>query len=286
MNPGVIAPTLLAITLTAMQPVEPVLLWETDGFLNPESVIYDAAENVLYVSNVNGPPAEKDGNGFLSRVSTDGRVIAPRWVSGLNGPKGLGIRSGKLYVADIDTLVEIDIASASITARYPAASAKFLNDVTVAQDGSVYVSDSAGNRIYRLKDAKLEVWLESENLAGLNGLLAEPGRLLVAAGGDEKAGRPGRLLAVSLQDKSVSTLSSDVTLGFLDGLEADGDGGYYLTNWVAGSLLRVDANGSVELLLQLTRGTADLDFDAGSATFYLPRMLDGKVAAYRAAPPK
>ena len=45
------------------------LNWELEGLSNPESVIYDKKLNHLYISNVNGSPVEKDGNGFISIIS-------------------------------------------------------------------------------------------------------------------------------------------------------------------------------------------------------------------------
>ena len=59
------------------------------------------------------------------------------------GPRrteGHGLVNGRLYVADIDKLVEIDAESGKIIARYDAPGAQFLNDVAAAPDGTVYVS--------------------------------------------------------------------------------------------------------------------------------------------------
>ena len=81
-------------------------LWKTEGFSNPESVVYDKTTDALYVSNVNGSAMEKDGNGFISKVALDGKILKLDWATGLNAPKGLAIYDGKLYTADIDTLVE------------------------------------------------------------------------------------------------------------------------------------------------------------------------------------
>src|SRR5687767_9723717 len=76
--------------------------WETDAtLLTPESVLYDKANNVLYVSNINGQAGDKDGNGSIGRVSVTGKVEQAEWVKGLDAPKGLGLYKGMLYVADL-----------------------------------------------------------------------------------------------------------------------------------------------------------------------------------------
>lgn len=258
-------------------------VWEIGGVKNPESVSYDARNNVLYVSSVNGPPAAKDGNGFISRVSLDGKMLTPEWITGLDGPKGTDVINGKLYVSDIDKLVEIDIASGTISHRYPAEGAKFLNDVAAGADGTVYVSDSATQTLYQLRNGRLEAWLTNAKLNGPNGLLVEKNRLLVASMGTFTQKGPqgdGQLLAVSLADKSISSVS-DQALGNLDGLEADGDKGYYLTNWPAGKLLYLPRSGSVRELLSVEPGTADLEYIPSRHLIVIPLMMSSKVVAYR-----
>ena len=95
-------------------------LWETTNDLkNPESVAYAPKQNVLFVSNVNGNPTQKDQNGFISKVSpSNGNIIELNWVTGLNAPKGVAIsnNNSRLYVSDITDLVEIDIDNGKIKA--------------------------------------------------------------------------------------------------------------------------------------------------------------------------
>ena len=110
---------------------EPVLEkeWELKNFMRPESAEYDPSRNLVYISNVNGDSKKKDGNGFISRVSPDGLVVQPEWVIGLDGPKGMAVVGDRLFVSDIDRLIEIDITKAKVSKRYRAKDAKFLNDV-------------------------------------------------------------------------------------------------------------------------------------------------------------
>src|SRR5262249_57870813 len=64
------------------------------GLATPESILYDAAADLYLVSNINGGPAEVDDNGFISRVTPDGKVAALKWIDGakpdvkLHAPKG------------------------------------------------------------------------------------------------------------------------------------------------------------------------------------------------------
>ena len=259
----------------------PKQLWEAAGFVNPESVVYDPGQDVLYVSNVNGDPGAKDGNGFVSKVGMDGTVIAHDWVTGLNAPKGTAVVGNHLYIADIDTVIEIDTKTGAIANRYQDAAAKFFNDIAAAADGTIYISDSNLNRIYRLKDGKLEVWLEDKQLDAPNGLLVEKDRILVGTMGDFQTKRPGQFLAVSLADKKISNAGGGKTVGMIDGVEASADGNYYLTDWPAGKVLRMTRDGRVGTLMEIKMGTADFDVIQSKDEIVIPLMMDGKLVAYK-----
>jgi hypothetical protein len=68
-------------------------LWETAAVLkNPESVIYSPKQDILFVSNIDGKPNEKDQKGFISKVlPSNGNIIELSWITGLNAPKGMAI---------------------------------------------------------------------------------------------------------------------------------------------------------------------------------------------------
>jgi DNA-binding beta-propeller fold protein YncE len=277
---------LLSLTIvSAAYAGAPKKLWELKGLDAPESVVFDPASNALYVSNIGGKLWQKDGNGFIAKVSPGGKMIERQWVTGLSSPTGLALDGGKLYVADIDQLVEIDIASKSIAKRYPAPGAKWFNDVASDGKGVVYVADSATNTIWRLKDGKLEAWLTDDALNSPNGLHVEGDTLIVAPFGamaeTGKEAKLANLLAVSLNDKSIKQLGIGLAFGNLDGVEPVEPGVYLVTDWVSGPLYRVDAQGNVVRLLDLHQGTGDLTFLTETKTILIPLMLDNPLVAYK-----
>lgn len=263
-------------------------LWETAGLNNPESAVYDAKAKVIYVSNVNGGAGDKDGNGYISRLAPAGKILDKEWVKGLNAPKGLALAKGKLYTADIDTLVEIDIATAAITHRYQVADAKFLNDVAAAPNGDIYVSDMTMNRIHLLHDGKFTIWLESPELLNPNGVLVQGKHLIVGAWGVMTDGFntkvPGHLLKISLRNKSIKNIGDGQPVGNLDGVEAFGNNGYLVTDWMAGKLMHIDEAGKVVTLLALKPGSADLGYVPKQHLVLIPMMQDDKLIAYKIGP--
>jgi sugar lactone lactonase YvrE len=278
----------ILVTTAVLSPswaAEPTKLWEAGGFKNPESVLHDPATAAIYVSNVNGEPAQKDGNGFLSKLAPDGTVVALEWVKGLDSPTGLALAGGTLYAADVDRIVAVDVATGAITARHAAPGARFLNDLTADRQGRVYASDLPANTIWVLEDGKLSVLLHDDALDNPNGLLVEDERLVVAPWGkmaeDFSTKVPGHVKVVDLATRKVADLGDPTPVGNLDGLVPDGKGGYLVTDWIGGVLFRVAADGKAERLLTLKQGNADLGVVPGEGTILIPMMLEGLVVAYR-----
>lgn len=258
-------------------------LWEVTGLEAPESVIFDSNQKVFYVSNVAGNPTDKDGNGYLSKVDQQGKVVAQKWVTGLNAPKGLGISKGKLYVADIDQVAIVDIATGKIESTLPAAGATFLNDVAVSPTGEVYISDTfSGNSIYRIKDGKIEMWLQDARLDSPNGLFIKGNDIIVASWGTVtnpqtfETAVKGKLVKVSIADKKISDLTKSFSNG--DGI-ASYKNGFVVSDWVSGKIFFVDNKGVFKEIGSYNAGTADLALTAKNQLI-LPQMMEGKLLAF------
>jgi sugar lactone lactonase YvrE len=286
MSPVVVALTAALIAFsTAAAAAAPRLLWETKGLAQPESVVEDPATGVIYVSNINGAVMQKEGNGFISRLTAIGKMLERQWVKGLNSPTGLALHDRTLYAADVDKLIEINAASGEILKRYDAKGAVFLNDVVVDDEGTVYVSDTPMNTIWRLKEGSFEPWLANDALNGPNGLLIQGNTLIVASLGKvQSQGQKkelGTLLAVSLDDQKMSKVGKGELIGNLDGLQAIQPGVYLVTDWAQGALYRVDAKGKVDELIDLNQGSADLSYLPSKKMLLIPMMLDNSLVAYR-----
>ena len=260
--------------------------WTLGGFAHPESVDLDLAHGVLYVTSIGGGPLDKDGNGYISKVSKDGKMLEQNWITGLNGPKGMVMNGFKLYVSDIDQLVEIDTRTGKVVAKYDAVGAKFLNDTAVDAEGDVYVSDIAKSTIWQLKDGKMAVWYDKPGMQNPNGLRVIRGdRLLVAGFGtgmhdDGAMDTKGNLLVIDLKTKDLTNLGGGQGIGALDGLERNGRDGFYATDFNAGALYNINRDGSFETVLDLKAGSADMDQFNNGHTVVIPQMLENEVEGY------
>jgi hypothetical protein len=253
-------------------------LW-TSGrdFLIPESAAFDPETDTFYISNYDAyHPSRGAGRQHISKLTSDGKVVALQWVSGLNNPTGLAVRNGRLYAVERAGLVEIDIASAKIINRIALPGAGLPNDVAVADNGDVFISDSRKNCIYKVSGGQAEEWLNGPFLPAPNGIHVLKGKVIVGTNGD------GCLKAVDLTTKEVSVLANLGT-GTIDGLESDREGNL-LVSHNEGRLFRVWPDGRVETVLDTTAlrmNIADFTYAPGRNMVVFPTFTDSRVAAFR-----
>lgn len=255
------------------------LLWKTDQVLQtPESVFFDESRSMIYVANIAGIPLEKDHNGFISKLSANGDIIELEWIKGLNAPKGMAISGTKLFVADIDRLTEIDIISAKIEKFHAAPDAKFLNDVAVDQMGTIYFSDTQKNTIYRLINGKVEKWLETDVLKGVNGLFVEDGYLL--------AGTRNGIYKIKLSDRKASLYIKNT--GSIDGLQIFSEKAYLYSDWSGHVYIQeLDKQKRVVLsTVELEINAADIYYAPSKNLLLVPTFHDNRVMAYELLPVK
>ncbi|MBE0652128.1 MAG: hypothetical protein IH595_14970 [Bacteroidales bacterium] len=260
----------LPLIMTA-QSLEPV--WETPRVMQtPESVFYNSQDNLIYVSNINGNPTKKDGNGFISLLNPDGKIIKLKWVQqGLNAPKGMAMKGQYLYVTDIDRLAEIDIRNQKIVNFYPAPGAEFLNDTQTGDNGMIYVTDTKKGAIYILDNNRLYPWIIDPLLKGANGLAWENGKLLV--------GTDDYLLQVDPTNKTLKKLVPNK--GGIDGLVPLGNGKYLVSDW-AGKIQIISPNEKSVILSNTTAekiNAADLGYIPGNKLVLIPTFFDNRIIA-------
>ncbi len=249
------------------------LIAETDTLLaTPESVIYDSEKGIAYVANINGQPTTKDGNGFISIIDLEGKIINREWVKGFDAPKGMGIYNRHLFVTDINQVVEIDIEKGEIINRFVAEKAKFLNDIAIDAAGTVFISDMLTNEIYRLKDSKLELWLQSDKFKSINGLFIIENQLL--------AGTSNIIYSIDITTKDLKEYITET--GGIDGLESVGNNKFIVSDW-SGNISIVSPNSPKQLLLSTVDqkiNAADLEYIIDKKLVLVPTFFDNRVMIY------
>lgn len=250
-------------------------IWATKALLKtPESVIYDQTRNMLYVSNVNENPWEKDHNGFISKVSITGEIVELEWVVGFSGPKGMAILDYKLYVADLDEVGVIDIAKGELIKKIKVEGASGLNDITPDGNGGLFISDSNEGKLFQYSNEKITVF-HDDTPGRPNGLFVDQGKLLVAFS------KAAEFVSYDLETKAKTVISTGIGSG--DGVTPTKEKDTYLVSDWQGEVFIITPDGTKQSLLMTKdqeKNTADVWFVKGQNIVLVPTFFDNRVVAY------
>ena len=264
----------------------------TNGFKAPESVRYDSARDVFYVSNINGGPLAKDDNGFISRMKPDGSIDSLELIAGgrdgvtLNAPKGLALIGDTLWVTDIDAVRAFNIRTGATVATVDLSSfhALFLNDICVGGDGALYVTDmgvkasgdsmahvAGSDRIFRIDAAHhATIALATDSLFWPNGITWDKSgnRFIVVPYGKVPqilAWRPGTPQPVII----------GYGPGSYDGVEILADRRLIITSWADSTVSIRDGN--VRTAIRELPSPADIGIDTRRMHIAVPLLTKDRV---------
>ena len=142
---------------------------ERDATDPPGPEYFDRKRECIYVSNGKDYGLGKDG--FLSKISLQGEVIELKWIKNLNRPTGMAIYGDRLYVADVNALLIIDLNVNAVVGRIEVPIQYGINDVSVGANGVVLVTASALHAVLKLMEQRLEILAQdAEILQWANGI--------------------------------------------------------------------------------------------------------------------
>jgi len=268
---------------------------QIDGFYGPESVKYDADQDVWFVSNMLGYGSAKDGAGYIVRIPAG--PLGPPTIfitSGRNGavldaPKGMTIHGDTLWVADIDVLRGFDRHTGAplATVDFRSQHAQLLNDVTVGRDGRLYVTDSGiamtevgvlhpgGDRVFAVgATGAISVVAAGAALGRPNGITSDPrGSGLVVVSFD-----PFRSVAYRLNpnDARATLTPLGQGKGKFDGVEAMPDGRLLVSAWNDSSVHLI-GGGKDEKIIRGLWQPADIGVDTRRNRIAIPKPVRDRV---------
>jgi hypothetical protein len=272
------------------------------GFNTPESVKYDADLDVYFVSNINGNPSSKDGNGYIARVKPDSAgastvidTLARGGQKGatLNAPKGMAIVGDTLWVADIDAVRGFNRRTGQPTRTIDLASmqATFLNDIASDGAGTIYITDTGirfkadgsmgapgKQRIFRVKAGEAPtIAIEGDSLRNPNGIAWDNAnsRFIVGPFGDAP------LMTWKPGDPAPATLAAGS--GQYDGVEVLADGRVLASSW-ADSSIHVVTNGQMRTLVTGVAAPADIGYDTRRNRVLIPLFNGNAVEVWTIGP--
>jgi len=262
-----------------------------EGFKGPESVRYDPAQDVYFVSNVNGSPGAKDGNGFISRVKGDGSAVdSLMFIAGgrggvtLHAPKGMALVGDTLVVADIDAVRMFNARTGAPvgSVSFAGMKASFLNDVVVGGDGAIYVTDTGirfspkgemshpgPDRVFKVTGRAGSVAIADSALSAPNGIAWDQAnnRFIIGtfSGKALLAWTPG----------SAPTKLADGP-GQYDGVEVLPDGRVLTTSWTDSSVYAVRGS-TMTKLVSGVNSPADIGVNPSKGVLVVPMLAENRV---------
>lgn len=268
------------------QETSAVLIKQTEGFSHPESVVLDRANDFLYVSNM----AEREpGDGFISRLNSDGSIETLNWITGLQDPKGLLVVKEKLYVTNNTQLIQIDTKEGKISKVWNVEGAVSLNDITLDAAGNILISDLGKGSLFMLpgntgslmmKDTppgEVSEFLHSEELQRPNGVFAQMDHLYIASWGKNT---DGNLLKMDLDTKEISPITT-AGIGNLDGIQPAGKDHFYISDWATGKIYLAGKDGSLQEVLTSGRSAGDILYIPETKQLVLPMNIQNEIWWYQ-----
>lgn len=240
-----------------------------------ESAVYSGQDDIIYASMIGN---REPGDGGVATVSLDGKMINHNFIDGLEDPKGIAITKDKLYVSDVTVLIEANRKTGNIIKRHTAEGIAFLNDVAIAPDGNIYVSDTRNSEVYRLDtEGNFSLWLKDAALDNPNGLLIIENTMYVASWGSSEEG--GAVSKVDMTTKKITPLTAKI--GNLDGIRPYDKNHLIISDWKSGKIHTVNlTDGITQEILEVGVSVGDIAYLADKKVLLLPMNRQGRLLVY------
>lgn len=236
-----------------------------------ESCTFDPEKNLILAMNNGNPGDGTENDGFVSLINPDGSVHTAKWIGAtrdgleLHQPLGSAISDGVLYTVDTGHVVSFDLASGQPLSKIPVAGSTLLNGIAVADDGTVYASNTRPpERIYKVTtDGTSSIFADGAPLAAPNGVAIDT---------------DGNVVVVNVGDNAVLTYNTSGDLiqteyaaeGGNDGVVILEDGTKYVSSVRFGSVSRISPGEGAEVIATGIPSAASMCYDSVQHQLIIP----------------
>ncbi|NKB35343.1 MAG: gluconolaconase [Pseudomonadales bacterium] len=242
-----------------------------------ESCTFDPERNLILAMN-NGERGDgTENDGFVSLINPDGSVHTPKWIGvtrdglELHHPLGSAVRNGVLYTVDTGHVRSFDLRTGQPLKSVAVPGSTILNGIAVADDGTVYASNTRSPElIYKITaDDQVSVFAEGAPLAVPNGVAIDT---------------EGNVVVVNVADNAVITYDTEGEIvgveraveGGNDGVVVLTDGTKYVSSVRFGSVSRIRPGEDAEVIASGIPSAASMCYDSVQNQLVIP--LNGNFA--------
>ena len=251
-----------------------------------ESCTFDPNKNLILAMNT-GNRGDNDAGvaasgtpsnaGYVSLINPDGSVHTPKWIGAtrdgleLYDPLGSAVKGNVLYTVDSGHVRLFDLASGRPMRSIPVPDSTILNGIAVADDGTVYASNTRNPE---------QMWKVTAN--GDVSLFAD-GPPLVQPNG-VAIDQDGNIVVVNVGDNAVITYNPNGDVirtehaaeGGNDGVVVTADGTKYVSSVRYGSVSRIRPGQDAEIIASGIPSAASMCYDSTQNQLVIP--LNGNYA--------
>lgn len=272
-------------------------LFDKVGFSWPSAILHDSVHDMYWVSNLNldGPA----GAGFISRLQPDGALSTLNFIDGrregvkLMSPHGLAVSGDTLFVADVGAIRKFDTTSGEPKDSITIPGARYLSDVALGADGTLYVADvgsdpnlaavpnEGSDAVYRISsNGEVGVVARRPDLGGPVALLADGTGLWIACTGSADL----LLLVPNAGAESPDAGRLHLPGESPHGIAAMPDGTLLISSWTARAVFRGFRDGPFQPIITGLESPADLDYDARRKRLLIPLLTGHALAIFELEP--
>lgn len=244
-----------------------------------ESCTFDPDKNLILSMNAGDRAEGAAADGFVSLINPDGSVHTAKWIGAtrdgleLIDPIGSAVSNGVLYTVDSGFVRSFDLETGKPMRSVEVPGAGFLNGIAVADDGTVYASDSRpGELIYKVApDGSSSVFAEGAPLAVPNGVAMDT---------------DGNIVVVNIGTNAVITYNpaGDVVRtehaaeAGNDGVVVTADGTKYVSSVRFGSVSKIMRGREAEVIATGVPSAASMCYDSVQHQLVIPMNPNNALA--------
>lgn len=236
-----------------------------------ESCTFDPDKNLILAMN-NGERGDgTENDGFVSLINPDGSVHTPKWIGAtrdgleLHHPLGSAIANGKLYTVDVGYVRSFDLESGQPLNAVAIPGSTVLNGIAVADDGTVYASNTRNPEvIYKVTaNGQVSTFASGAPLNAPNGVAIDT---------------DGNIVVVNVGDNAVLTYNTagevirteHAVEGGNDGVVVLPDGTKYVSSVRYGSVSKIAPGQEAEIIASGIPSAASMCYDSVQHQLVIP----------------
>ena len=236
-----------------------------------ESCTFDPDKNLILAMNAGNRVEANDDDGFVSLINPDGSVHTPKWIGAtrdgleLHDPLGSAIGDGVLYTVDSGYVRLFDLATGRPQRSIPVPDSTLLNGIAVADDGTIYASNTrpTGQLWKVTAGGEVSLFADGAPLESPNGVaIDQEGNIVVVNIGNN---------AVITYDPNGSVIRTEHAVeGGNDGVVVTADGTKYVSSVRYGSVSRIRPGQEAEIIASGIPSAASMCYDSTQNQLVIP----------------